>query len=313
MSLVSLEKAVELLKQGQVVAVPTETVYGLAALITNESALKNIFHTKQRPLFDPLIVHVADIQMAETCVESIDELSMFLMKNLWPGPLTILRPKSSRISELITAGLVEVGVRCPQHPIAAQILAATQIPFAAPSANLFGKTSPTTAKHVEDEFGGSVAVIDGGSSEVGLESTVLRTLKENNNWVIEILRPGGVTSDQLKSLLEKNWPSAVTIRRAFSQASPGHTLQHYQPTKPLWLISPGLKLPATAPSSVELKLSHDPLIAARELYAKLREAATEATNKNSEIIYFQLEEQHLTPAWEAHMDRLTRASSHFVR
>ena len=309
MSLINTKKAVELLKQGEVVAVPTETVYGLAALITNEAALKNVFHVKQRPLFDPLIVHVENVEMAETCVESIDELSLFLMKNLWPGPLTILRPKSSRISDLITSGLLEVGVRSPNHPIAQEILKSCQTPFAAPSANLFGKTSPTLSKHVLTEFDNKIAVVDGGPSEVGLESTVLRTLKENGQWVIEILRPGGVTSQQLDTLLKKNWPKPVTIRRAFSQASPGHTLQHYQPVKPLWLLNPGQPLPVDKSLKVELKLSSDPLIAARELYSRLREAA----ETDADIIYFQLESMHLTPAWEAHMDRLTRAASRHIK
>lgn len=309
MSLISVEQAIQNLKKGEVVAVPTETVYGLAALINNEAALKKIFQVKQRPLFDPLIVHVADIAMAETCVENVDELSLFLMKNLWPGPLTILRPKSSRISDLITSGLIEVGVRSPNHPVAQEILKTCQIPFAAPSANLFGKTSPTLSKHVLTEFENKVHVVEGGPSQVGLESTVLRTLKENNQWVIEILRPGGVTSDQLSSLLQKNWPSPVTIRRAFSQASPGHTLQHYQPKKPLWLLLPGKQLPADTKSTVELKLSPDPLIAARELYSKLRETA----ETNAEIIYFQIQKEHQTLAWEAHMDRLTRASSRQIK
>lgn len=305
MGLINTEQAIQLLKHGEVVAVPTETVYGLAALINNEAALKNIFQVKQRPLFDPLIVHVENIEMAKTCVESIDELSLFLMKNLWPGPLTILRPKSSRISELITSGLLEVGVRSPNHPISQEILKACKIPFAAPSANLFGKTSPTLSKHVLTEFENKIPVVEGGPSQVGLESTVLRTLKENGQWVIEILRPGGVTSEQLSTLLKQKWPTSVTIRRAFSQASPGHTLQHYQPTKPLWLLNPGKSLPANVPSAIELKLSDDPLIAARELYSKLREAAA----INAEIIYFQIRNEHQTPAWEAHMDRLTRASS----
>ncbi len=309
MSLVSLEQATHLLKQGDVVAVPTETVYGLAALINNEAALKNIFQIKQRPLFDPLIVHVADIQMAESCVESIDELSMFLMKNLWPGPLTILRPKSSRISDLITSGLLEVGVRSPNHPIAQEILKACQIPFAAPSANLFGKTSPTLAKHVQNEFANKVPIVDGGPSQVGLESTVLRTLKENDQWVIEILRPGGITSEHLHALLKDKWPSPVAIRRAFSQASPGHTLQHYQPTKPLWLLDPGQQLPKDALSAIKLELSDDPLIAARELYSKLREAA----ETDAEIIYFEIKKHHQAPAWEAHLDRLTRASSRQIK
>ncbi len=303
--LISLEQATALLQQGQVVALPTETVYGLAALINQEEALKNIFKIKQRPLFDPLIVHVESIAMAQPLVESIDELSLALMNHFWPGPLTILRPKSKRISDLITAGLLEVGLRSPNHPVAQKILKSTQTPFAAPSANLFGKTSPTTAAHVLEEFNQQIAVVDGGPAEVGLESTVLRTLKEQGQWIIEILRPGGVTSEQLKSFAEKHWSSPILIRRAFSQASPGHSLQHYQPTKPLWLLQPGSQLPCDAPSAEELKLNADPLIAARELYAQLRKAS----DSEAEIIFFQLRKEHQSPAWEAHMDRLTRASS----
>ena len=305
----NIEQAVALLKKGEVVAVPTETVYGLAGLITHPDALKNIFQIKQRPLFDPLIVHVENIPMAETCVKSIDELSLFLMKYFWPGPLTILRPKSTLISDLITSGLLEVGVRCQRHPVALEILKQTKVPFAAPSANLFGKTSPTLVEHVISEFSNRIPVVDGGASEVGLESTVLRTLKEQGQWVIEILRPGGVTRDQLKNLLDKEWPSPVTIRRAFSQASPGHTLQHYQPTKPLWLLAPGQKLPADAPTATELQLSADPILAARELYVELRRAS----ETNAEIIFFPLKTYHQTPDWEAHLDRLTRAATQFLK
>ena len=163
---ISVDQAIALLKQGEVVALPTETVYGLAALITHEEALKNIFKIKQRPLFDPLIVHVENIEMAKPLVESIDELSLALMKNFWPGPLTILRPKSKRISDLITAGLLEVGLRSPNHPVAQNILKSTQTPFAAPSANLFGKTSPTTAQHVLEEFNNQVPVVEGGAAVV---------------------------------------------------------------------------------------------------------------------------------------------------
>lgn len=305
MNSTSTAKAIELLRQGEVVAVPTETVYGLAALITDENALKNIFATKQRPLFDPLIVHVTDIEMAKPLVESIDDLSLLLMKKFWPGPLTVLRPKSKKISDLITSGLVEVGVRSPNHPVAQEILKELKTPFAAPSANLFGKTSPTKAIHVLNEFNNQVPVVDGGDSEVGLESTVLRTLKENNQWVIEILRPGGITSEQIKKFLEQNFSENVIIRRAFSQASPGHTLQHYQPTKEFWLLQPASMLPVDAPKAEELRLSHDPLIAARELYSELRRASeTEA-----DIIFFKLKPEHLTAPWEAHLDRLTRAAS----
>lgn len=304
-NLIPVEQAITLLNQGEVVAVPTETVYGLAALITNEEALKNIFKIKQRPLFDPLIVHVENIEMARPLVKGIDELSLALMKKFWPGPLTILSPKSKQISDLITAGLLEVGLRSPNHPIAQNILKNTHVPFAAPSANLFGKTSPTTAQHVLEEFKNQVPVVEGGPSKVGLESTVLRTLKENDQWVIEILRPGGVTSEQLKNFVTVSWPTEVIIRRAFSQASPGHTLQHYQPTKPLWLLQPGTPLPADAPPAEELKLNSDPLIAARELYSELRRAS----NTNADIIFFKLRKEHQSAAWEAHLDRLTRASS----
>lgn len=310
----NVKQAAEKLLMGDVVAIPTETVYGLAAIIGSAPALKKIFTTKQRPLFDPLIVHVLDgLQARELAQEWPREIEA-LTKTFWPGPLTVVVPKAVTINPLISAGLDTVGLRAPAHPLTRELIQLTG-PLAAPSANRFGRTSPTRAEHVTTEFEGAVAVIDGGPCMVGVESTVVRW--DSNSNCLEILRPGGVSREQLVLELKKVNPKASVVR-ATSQASPGHLDQHYQPRLPL-ILATG---PATAQMRTdlanrfglkvddlfELQLSPQPELAARELYHRLHELGRAPSGA---IIYWRGPEWS-SPSWDAIRDRLERASTHRI-
>jgi L-threonylcarbamoyladenylate synthase len=168
--------AVEKLINGEVVGIPTETVYGLGAVISKSDAIKKIFTTKERPFFDPLIVHVSGVEQAKELSLDWSAAADILAQEFWPGPLTLVLPKKN-VSDLITSGLQTVGVRCPDHKIALEIIEKVGEPIAAPSANRFGKTSPTCKKHVLEEFNDAVFVVDGGDCSVGIESTIISVLE----------------------------------------------------------------------------------------------------------------------------------------
>ena len=194
---IAIEQAIQMLKSNDVVAIPTETVYGLAGAINNESALNKIFSIKGRPFFDPLIVHVSSIEMAQSLVKDWPKAASVLYEKFWPGPLTLVLPKNDKVSDLVTAGLKTVALRMPDHVTTLKMIDELQCPVAAPSANRFGKTSPTDWQHVQEEFAGEVAVVDGGASEVGVESTIVR-LQDNN---VELLRPGTILFSDIQSPL----------------------------------------------------------------------------------------------------------------
>ncbi len=293
-----LEKAIELLRNEEVVAIPTETVYGLAALITSEKALKKIFTTKERPFFDPLIVHVLDKKQAKSLTSDWNETADILADTFWPGPLTIVLPKNEKVNSLITAELDSVGLRCPAHPLAQEILKRVKIPFAAPSANKFKKTSPTSKAHVIAEFQDDVFVLDGGNCSVGIESTVVG-IKEN---CIEIYRPGMISLKQLKEALSPKL-SHIEVRETTSPVAPGQMSDHYQPSSPLLLLQ---KDESPQPSSQELILPSEASLAARALYHELRELA-----KKASLIHFYLKDYHQNKDWNAIIDRLKKASSNY--
>ncbi|NDF16271.1 threonylcarbamoyl-AMP synthase, partial [bacterium] len=199
-----LERAKARLEGGGVVALPTETVYGLAASIRSEEGIKKIFAIKERPFFDPLIVHISDLEQKKQVISEWPPLADFLAKRFWPGPLTLVLPKHPSLNPLITSGLDTVGVRMPAHPIARQLIEKCGFPLAAPSANKFGKTSPTKAEHVRKGFEKEdLLILDGGQSEVGLESTVVALAREGDKDVVTILRPGAVTFDILDSAMKE--------------------------------------------------------------------------------------------------------------
>ncbi len=225
-----IEKAVQLLKDKEVVAVPTETVYGLAADATEEDAIVKIFQAKQRPIDHPLIVHIESFEKASEWALEIPEIAKDLAKAFWPGPLTMIFKKKSHVSNLLTAGMETVALRVPNHPLTLEIIKKLGHAIAAPSANMHKKTSPTSPEHVLKTLDGKIsAVIDGGTCNVGLESTILDMTKE----IPEILRPGAITA----SMIQKVIGSKVIEKKAHSEKVAGNMAVHYQPEKPLFIMS----------------------------------------------------------------------------
>lgn len=225
-----LEKAGRILRKGGLVGIPTETVYGLAANAFNGAAVARIFKAKCRPMDNPLIVHIAEISEWKPLVKKITHEAEKLAKKFWPGPLTIILPKSDLIPDEVSAGLETVAVRMPSHPVARGIIKAAGVPLAAPSANLSGKPSPTAAAHVLHDMSGRIeAVVDGGECGVGVESTVISLAGD----VPCLLRPGGVTLEQLRETLgEVNVNHAVydQLKDGETAASPGMKYKHYAPS-----------------------------------------------------------------------------------
>jgi len=237
MSRSSLKRAAEILRSGGTVALPTETVYGLGANALDATAIAKIFAAKQRPSWDPLIVHISDREMLEQVVANVPENAQKLINAFWPGPLTLLLPKSNAIPAAVTAGRPRVGVRMPQHPVAHALIHEAGIPIAAPSANRFGRTSPTTAGHAADDLDGRIdAILDSGETTHGLESTVIDVCE--NPCVI--YRPGVISLEQIRAIGVDAvmFREAATARTAepASLPSPGVGLRHYAPKAKLILI-----------------------------------------------------------------------------
>ncbi len=228
------------LRAGRLVGMPTETVYGLAANALDVRAVLAIFAAKGRPSFDPLIVHVADAAQAWT-VARPSARARRLAQQCWPGPLTLVLPRLPTIPDVVTSGLETVGVRCPDHPLALALIRAAGLPLAAPSANRFGRISPTTAAHVREQLADAVAVVlDGGPCRIGIESTVLLP-----DPAPIILRPGGLTREALEAILGE--PVAVADRMArdasLAMPAPGLLASHYAPVIPLTLKGAGQAWP----------------------------------------------------------------------
>lgn len=232
----SVAKAAELLKNGEVVGIPTETVYGLAANAFNEKAVKKIFIAKGRPSDNPLIVHISSLDMLDTLVKEIPELAKKCAEKFWPGPLTMIMPKADRIPKITSGGLDTVGIRMPSHKTARAIIEKCGLPLAAPSANLSGSPSPTTAQHVFDDMNGRVpCIVDGGFSAVGIESTVIAF--ENDS--IRLLRPGFVSVEDLKEITENvliDDGVLHMLEKDAVAASPGMKYKHYSPDADVILI-----------------------------------------------------------------------------
>lgn len=234
-----LAAAVRAIKEGKLVAFPTETVYGLGANALNEAAVRSIFAAKGRPADNPLIVHVPSVSAIHSLVASAPPMLEKLAVRFWPGPLTLIMPKSELIPDIVTAKLDTVAIRVPNHPVALALLNATGLPIAAPSANRSGRPSPTQATHVQADMGKAVAVLlDGGPTGVGLESTVL----DLTTKVPTVLRPGGVTVEQLQDVLGQveidpranGIPSMVDENSRVR--SPGMKYTHYAPRAPVTLV-----------------------------------------------------------------------------
>jgi len=227
----AIGRAAERLRQGGLVAFPTETVYGLGADALNRDAVRRIFAAKGRPATDPLIVHIADVESAGALTARLPPVVHALATRFWPGPLTLVLPRSAQVPDEVTAGLATVAIRVPAHPIARALMAAACLPIAAPSANLFSRPSPTTAAHVLEDLDDLIDILlDGGPTTVGVESTVL----DVSDDVPVILRPGAVTREMLLELLPR-----VDVRGGPPDGgpmpSPGMLEKHYSPRAPLTL------------------------------------------------------------------------------
>ncbi|HZK40502.1 MAG TPA: L-threonylcarbamoyladenylate synthase [Atribacterota bacterium] len=228
--LAKVKIAAEEIKKGKLVAFPTETVYGLGADALNKKAVAKIFQAKERPFNDPLIVHIADIKELYRLSRQVPPVALKLAKVFWPGPLTLVLKKSELVPGIVTADLDTVAVRMPADNIALNLIREAKTPIAAPSANLFGRTSPTTAQHVADDLGGKIEmIIDGGKTKVGVESTVLDVTVEP----VRVLRAGGISLERLKEVVGQ-----VKISKELEEGfrSPGMLNSHYSPRAKLILV-----------------------------------------------------------------------------
>lgn len=222
----TIETAAKHIREGRLVAFPTETVYGLGANALDPFAVARIFELKERPTFDPLIVHIADTAGLETLALNPDARVYRLAERFWPGPLTIVLPKRDTVPDLVTAGLPTVGLRIPAHDIALELIRASRCPIAAPSANPFGRISPTTAGHVQKHLPGVDCVLDGGKTTVGIESTIIDLTERG----FRILRHGVVTKEEIESILP--WDPGDGENAPFA---PGMLQSHYSPGKKMWI------------------------------------------------------------------------------
>ena len=267
----SLQHFAALLRAGEIVAFPTETVYGLGADATTSDAALKIYETKGRPRFNPLIVHVADLEMARTLV-AFSPLAERLAR-FWPGPLTLVLPRRSdaKLSDLVTAGLNTVGIRIPAHPLALALIRAAGVPLAAPSANPSGKLSPTTAEQVRRAFHGKVPVLDGGPSQSGVESTILAV----DGDTVTQLRAGALAREEIESAIGRKIAVAA---EGSAIAAPGMLASHYAPIAALRLDAtsarPGEAYLGFGPGwdgALNLSPSADLREAARNLFAMLHQ------------------------------------------
>jgi L-threonylcarbamoyladenylate synthase len=226
-----IQKAAQIIQDGGLVAFPTETVYGLGADATNPLAVARVFEVKNRPQFDPLIVHVADLRQAEILVTRFPKDAFKLAEKFWPGPLTLVLPKGSVIPDLVTSSLPSVALRVPHHPVALELIQASGRPIAAPSANPFGGISPTTAQHVRRSLGEKIDfILDGGPCLIGVESTVISFMGE----IPVLLRPGGLALEEIEAVI-----GPVTVGVSTSGAAPqapGQLESHYAPRTPMALL-----------------------------------------------------------------------------
>ncbi|MBE9463071.1 L-threonylcarbamoyladenylate synthase [Dyadobacter subterraneus] len=221
--------AKEFLQKGQLVAIPTETVYGLAGNALDEKAVLSIFETKNRPSFDPLIVHTDSVEKLSLLVSDIPEAALILAQKFWPGPLTLLLPKKSAIPDLVTSGLDTVAVRIPDHPLTLDLLRALEFPLAAPSANPFGYISPTNAQHVEQQLGEKIPyIMDGGECGIGIESTIIGFV----DGIPTIYRLGGLSIEDIESAVGG---VALMAHSSSNPQAPGMLKSHYAPKKPFFL------------------------------------------------------------------------------
>ncbi len=309
----NIDRAIHDLQQGKPVAIPTETVYGLAAPINNEKAIKAVFAIKNRPLNHPLIIHVAQNWAINQLVKDIPAYAQQLIKKFWPGPLTLVfHCKPNQISPLITGGQTTVAIRCPAHPIAQELLTKLSVPLVAPSANPFGKVSPTTAEHVGQSFPNQeLTILDGGRCTVGIESTIIDATDANN---YQILRHGMIDENAIAELIALSSVHGENTLRV-----PGKLNSHYQPHKKLYYFDSyetlahfcqkntdniyviASKQPIGISEGHFHLLEDNPGKVAFDLYYQLRKA--DASNAN--VIVMEL--PPATGAWQGVRERILKA------
>lgn len=315
--------AAKLLRAGDVVALPTETVYGLAANAFDPKAVEKIFQIKGRPSNNPIIVHVAGMEMARRCVKNFPAIAEPLTKSFWPGPLTLVLPRSEKIPDNVTAGGETVGIRWPSHPFIQAVIRECNFPLAAPSANLSNSISPTNAEHVRKQLGDKIAlIVDGGQSQVGIESTVLDLTVSPSR----ILRPGMIHMESLAAVIG-NIPNSEFQNPDSQLKSPGQLKKHYAPKAKLLVLHwrdegdlksqiSNLKLDAgesqiiahtKIPSAEHFAgvsvIPHDAEAFARAIYAELHRC----DDADAKVIV--VESPPDLPEWSGIADRLRRAAS----
>ena len=317
---VALQRAAELLAAGELVAIPTETVYGLGARADDDAAVAKIFHAKGRPADHPLIVHVAEPADAEQFAAEVPAVARRLMAAFWPGPLTLILPRADGMGAAAAGGQNSIGLRCPSHPVARALLAAAQrlgVPgVAAPSANRFGRVSPTQAAHVVGEFGEALAVVDGGACDIGIESSIVDCSRGRP----VLLRPGVLTRRQLEAAAGE----PLRDPDADAPRAPGTLAAHYAPNAklrlmPQQMLTSALQLLGDEPLKLAVysrgasppgvagfshrRMPARPEQVAHELFSVLRELDAEG----AQLIW--VEEPPTEPEWDGVRDRLSRAAA----
>lgn len=309
-----MHQAAAIIRSGGLVAFPTETVYGLGADAFNPRAVARIFEAKNRPYFDPLIVHIADLSQLSRCCRHVEKRAARLAGRFWPGPLTMVLPKAPDVPDIVTAGLDTVAVRMPRHLLALDLIRLAGTPIAAPSANPFGYISPTRAEHVLEQLGDRVdMIIDGGPCEVGLESTIVKIEEDERNL---LLRPGGIAPEEIEDMVGPLLRAATNTDRP---EAPGQLSLHYAPAVPVrivesaaaldfaeegagYLLFRGTGLPFPADRSEVLSATGDLAEAAARLFTALHNL----DKKNLRVVYAEaVPERGLGIAI---MDRLRRAA-----
>ncbi|MGP1716884.1 MAG: L-threonylcarbamoyladenylate synthase [Methylophilus sp.] len=308
---ISLTKAIELLKQGEVVAIPTETVYGLAADARDAQAIAKIYATKERPANNPLIVHIASSEQVADWASECSPLAQKLAEAFWPGPFTLVLLAREDVCSAVRAGEPTVALRVPAHPVTQQLLRESGLGLAAPSANKYTQLSPTTAAHVEFSLGEGIPVLDGGACQVGIESTIVSV--SGDRW--QLLRPGMIAEAAI-ALVAGSPASQIAL--AETPKAPGQHLLHYSPRTPCLLFDSRQSLHDYAanrsdavallignhdlPGIKNIALAEDPALAAEQLYAALH------TLDAMHAAVILIESPPDTPAWTALKDRLQRAA-----